>query len=120
MGDAAPKIPEGMAVPLVSSRVQGLVKSLRGGAVVPPGEVRIDRKTPWGNPFTMKSEAERASVIERYRTWLWEEIRSGRIPLEHLAALEGKTLWCWCAPLPCHGHVLAAAALWAAEELRRR
>jgi hypothetical protein len=24
--------------------------------------------------------------------------------------LRGKVLGCWCAPLPCHGHVLACIA----------
>ena len=29
-----------------------------------------------------------------------------------LADLGGRPLVCWCAPLPCHGHVLLAAAAW--------
>lgn len=57
-------------------------------------------------------------AIERYRLHLWAEIRAERLPLERLAALAGKTLGCWCAPGPCHGEVLAAAATWAAAQLR--
>jgi hypothetical protein len=53
-------------------------------------------------------------AIARYRLHLWAEIRSGRLSLDQLAALAGKTLGCWCAPGPCHGEVLAAAASWAA------
>jgi hypothetical protein len=56
-------------------------------------------------------------AIERYRLHLWEEIRSGRLPLAQLAALAGETLGCWCAPGPCHGEVLAVAASWAAAQL---
>ena len=80
----------------------------------------------WGNPYSHRpsrvpgvivvSSVEEA--IERYRRHLWAEIRSGRLALERLAGLSGKTLGCWCAPGPCHGEVLAAAASWAAAQLR--
>ena len=40
--------------------------------------------------------------------------------LEELASLHGKTLACHCAPLPCHGEVLARAAAWAASVLAAR
>ncbi len=83
-----------------------------------PDVVRIDRATPWGNPFVIGHDGSRAEVIEKYRAWLWREIRAGRVPLEDLAALRGKRLACWCAPEPCHGDVLAAAARWAAARLR--
>ena len=75
--------------------------------------VRIDRATRWGNPFRIGPDGTRAEVIARYRTLLWAQIRSGAITLEDLAALHGCTFLCWCAPLPCHGEVLAAAAAWA-------
>jgi hypothetical protein len=79
----------------------------------------------WGNPFShcpsrvpgviVVPTVEEA--IERYRLHLWEELRSGRLPRARLAALAGRTLGCWCAPGPCHGGVLAAAATWAAAEM---
>ena len=75
----------------------------------------------WGNPFSHRSSkyqvirvATIEEAIERYRSWLWSEIAAERIDLEQLAALDGKTLGCWCAPNPCHGEVLALAATWAA------
>lgn len=80
-------------------------------------DVRIDRRTKWGNPFRMRHEDERSRVIELYRQWLWREINMERIDLKELAALEGKTLGCWCAPKPCHGDVLAKAATWARAHL---
>src|SRR5215212_3641605 len=66
-------------------------------------EVRIDRGTPWGNPFKVGRDGDRAEVIRKYR--------------EHLAAqpelvararreLQGKVLGCWCKPEACHGDVL--------------
>ena len=83
-----------------------------------PDVVRIDRATKWGNPFVIGRDGDRARVIEKYRVWLWREIRAGRIGLDELAALDGKRLACWCAPEPCHGDVLAEAARWATERLR--
>ena len=79
----------------------------------------------WGNPFSHKSSATATvtkansveEAIESYKRYLWNRIRNGEVTLERLAALKGKTLGCWCAPGPCHGEVLAAAADWAAEEL---
>ena len=67
----------------------------------------------WGNPYRIGRDGDRGEVIERYRRWLWAEIEAGRIDPAELAALRGKTLGCWCAPEPCHGEVLAAAAAWA-------
>ena len=95
------------------------------GAVVrvgQPHDVRIDRRTRWGNPFPMRSrtDAERARVIAAHRAWLWEEIRSERISLVDLAALDGQRLGCHCAQAPCHGDTLLRAAAWARRRLERR
>lgn len=80
----------------------------------------------WGNPFSHRPSrvpgvivvASVEEAISRYRRWLWDELRAERLPLAQLAALDGKVLGCWCAPGPCHGEVLAAAASWAAARLR--
>jgi hypothetical protein len=80
-------------------------------------DVRIDRRTRWGNPFPMRTESCRPRVIAEYRQWLWGEIKAGRISLEDLAELHGKRLGCHCAPRACHGDVLAAAAEWAWNKL---
>ena len=63
----------------------------------------------WGNPFVMRnnSEAERVRVIESYREWIMQQPElMQRAKIE----LRGKVLACWCAPLACHGHVLADIA----------
>ena len=84
------------------------------------GVVRIDRRSRWGNPFRIPQDGTRAEVIARYRADLWRRIRSGEIALEDLADLHAATRYlCWCAPLPCHGDVLARAAKWAAARLGR-
>ena len=79
-----------------------------------PGDVYIGRPSSWGNPFRLGSESRRAEVLRRYRDWLATRVRTGGITRDALAGLSGRTLVCWCAPRACHGHVLAAAAAWAA------
>ena len=70
-------------------------------ALLKRGIVRVDRKTPWGNPYPIgKRFGSRADVIERYRQDLWRRIRSGEIPLEELAALANRELACWCSSPP--------------------
>jgi len=76
-------------------------------------DVRIDRKSRWGNPFLIGKHGSRNDVIARHRVWLWDQIGSGLVSLDDLAALNGMRLGCHCAPLPCHGDTLAAAADWA-------
>jgi hypothetical protein len=92
-----------------------------------PGDVYIGRPGPWGNEYSHRPEATALHIvgsveeaIEGYRTQLWCEIEMGRVGLEELAALHGKTLVCWCKPGPCHGDVLAAAAAWAVDQLAQR
>ena len=82
--------------------------------------VLIDRRTKWGNPFTIGKDGSREEVIARYRAELWRRIRAGEVSLEELAELDGCWLACWCEPLPCHGDVLARAAEWAAGVLADR
>lgn len=82
----------------------------------------------WGNPFSHRPSrapgvtmvASREEAIERYRHWLWDRIKAAEVDLAELASLHGKTLGCWCAPRPCHGEVLEAAAFWALREQARR
>ena len=82
--------------------------------------VLIDRRTKWGNRFRIGRDGTRGEVIARYRADLWRRIRAGEITLEELAEMDGMWLACWCAPQPCHGHVLARAAAWAASALAER
>lgn len=80
-------------------------------------DVYIGRGSPFGNPFPIDENTgqTRSVVIERYRRWLWEELKAGRITKEHLLSLDGKTLGCFCVPLPCHGDVIIQAIAWAKE-----
>ncbi len=78
---------------------------------------------PLGNPFKIKTEAERASAVERYREWLLarpdleQRLAEVRDDCEHGRA----PLACWCCEwrlgepvrVPCHAIVIA-------EEIAKR
>jgi hypothetical protein len=70
-------------------------------------DVYVGRPGKWGNPFPIGQHASRAEVIERYRRYL--ESRPDLVAAAQ-RELRGKVLGCWCAPLPCHGDVLAEIA----------
>lgn len=67
-----------------------------------PYDVRIDRRSKWGNPFHIGPDGTREEVIGKYREWILGQ--DGL--LEALQELRGKRLGCWCAPMQCHGDVL--------------
>ncbi len=91
-----------------------VVASLRGGvdaalidwATQAGLAVRIDRRTPWGNPFTMKGEGDRAAVCDRFARYL----PTRPDLMGQLGTLKGKVLICWCHPAQCHGDHLAILA----------
>jgi hypothetical protein len=62
--------------------------------------------SPLANPFRPGSDGSREQVVAQYRDYLL-----GRPDLVALLpALRGRTLGCWCAPLPCHADVIAQLA----------
>ena len=66
------------------------------------GDIYIGRPSIWGNPFHIPRDGTREEVIEKYREWIKEQPHI----LMHLHSLVGKSLGCYCSPLPCHGDVL--------------
>lgn len=75
-------------------------------------DVYIGRPSKWGNPFSHKKGTKaqflvesREEAIAAYESWL----ENSKLILD-LHELKGKTLGCWCKPLPCHGDILAARA----------
>ena len=77
-------------------------------------DVYIGRPGKWGNPYTLDNYT-REEAIELYRKYLWSQIKSGKITIDDLKQLQGKTLGCWCSPLPCHGEVIISAVKWATK-----
>jgi hypothetical protein len=70
--------------------------------------VYVGRPTKWANPFKIGRNGTRAQVIRMYEEWL-ATMRPDLVE-DARAELRGKTLACWCAPLPCHADVLARIA----------
>jgi len=78
------------------------IKQAPAGWKDDPHYVYIGRPSPWGNPFVIGPHGDRQQVIDQYVGWAKQHLTRTQV-----AALAGKTLVCFCHPLPCHGHVLA-------------
>lgn len=65
-----------------------------------PDDVYIGRPGFWGNPFRIGADGTREEVIAKHLQLLRD--RMTHQP-QLLTPLIGKTLVCWCKPLPCHG-----------------
>ena len=83
---------------------------------MPPGAVKVDRTTRWGNPFTVADCGSVAVAVAQHRRWMQGEVIApdGQAPpsvSELHAALAGRDLACWC-PLtgPCHAELLLTLA----------
>jgi hypothetical protein len=70
-------------------------------------------ESPLANPHKARDYG-RGSTLPHYRRWLWQRIQADDpAVLAALRAIDEQTvLVCWCAPNPCHGDVIKAAAAW--------
>lgn len=59
-------------------------------------------QSKWGNPFHMKNESQRVSVLTSYL----EYVVGNEELMASLHELDGQTLGCYCAPKKCHGNIL--------------
>ncbi len=67
----------------------------------------IDRRSIFGNPFRMdRITPKRETVIAMYKTFFTNRIKNEPKFKKAVQSLKGKTLGCWCTPLPCHGDVI--------------
>jgi hypothetical protein len=91
--------------------------SRRKGWRMPPNTVKVDRSTPFGNPFRSDSLTATGAVLA-FRMWLLAPVnlttpapeRRQRL-LDRLHTLRGKNLACWCPPgAPCHADTLLELA----------
>jgi hypothetical protein len=69
-----------------------------------PGDVYIGRPSQWENPFIIGKDGDRDQVIDKFDRYL--QTRDDLIQL--LPQLAGKKLYCYCAPMRCHGDSLIA------------
>lgn len=75
--------------------------------------VYIGRPSIFGNRFVIGKDGDRSEVIQKFRRWLWDEVKTRRgsvyaelLKLAEAARCGDLTLICWCHPEPCHGDVL--------------
>jgi hypothetical protein len=74
--------------------------------------------SPLANPYRPRDfGGERGATLPHYRRWLWQQIQGrNHDVLQALATVsEESVLVCYCAPGPCHGEVVRAAASWLRE-----
>jgi len=76
-----------------------------------PQYVMIGRPGPWGNPYShLERSAAQFKVATREEAVAsFEKDFLSDLEMQIRAARElmGKTLVCYCDPLPCHGHPIA-------------
>lgn len=100
-----------------------VVNFYKVGCKIPPNSIYIGRPNyKWGlkgskfqNPYSL-DKYSREIAIQKYKKWLWNEIKIGYITIQELANMEGFDLVCYCSPKPCHGEVLLAAIKWASNQ----
>jgi hypothetical protein len=64
------------------------------------------KESRWANKFKIGRDGTRDEVIARYEQWVLAQPEL----VAALPELHGRVLGCWCAPVPCHGDVLARLA----------
>jgi hypothetical protein len=75
---------------------------------LPANTVKVDRSTPYGNPYRIGPSFDRESAVSAFRGYLGERLASDP---DFLEPLRGKNLACWCAPGEiCHADVLLEKA----------
>lgn len=75
-----------------------------------PQDVVIDRTTIYGNPYPVTRTRDREQAISLFGEYARKRIQNDPGFREGVKSLHGKRLFCWCAPLACHGEVLEALA----------
>lgn len=95
--------------------------SRRKGWRMPANTVKVDRSTPWGNPFVVGAHGTRERCVQLYAYLMagyvcvannMDAQNAARdYVAKHRRKLRGKNLACWC-PLgaPCHADVLLEIA----------
>lgn len=77
--------------------------------------------TALGNPYPVpggSTDEERSEILERYRAWLWDKLRTkDRAVMEAMRLIdEDSYVVCSCAPKACHADVVVKAWWWLVKE----
>jgi len=91
------------------------IKNLRSEFPKEPWQIRIDRKTVFGNPFVISKDFGRDQVCDLYEEYFNKRLESAddehfmyaltnlKEKLKQYGKLE---LFCWCYPQRCHGETI--------------
>ena len=71
-------------------------------------EVYCGRPSQWGNPFIIDRDGNRTEVLTKYGRYLSSHMRLVRLAKTELL---GKSIGCFCLPLPCHLEILIGCAM---------
>ena len=90
-----------------------------------PDSFYIGRGSPLGNPYTVKQYG-RDRAIALYGPWLEEQIAKGNgTVIDALDEIANKLLRtgeaklkCFCAPKPCHGHIIKDLVIKTIKEMQ--
>ena len=79
----------------------------------------VGRPSVLGNKFRILKDVPRARVIQKYKRWLWDKIKSrDKKVIDELTRLKAiavsgeLVLGCWCTPKACHADIIKAAIEW--------
>lgn len=87
--------------------------SRRRGWRMPPNCVKVDRTTPFGNPYQAgkDGEGDRGYLVQLFYKYLIESPQGREMAKRARTELRGKDLACWCdLDGPCHANVLLEIA----------
>ncbi len=74
---------------------------------MPANTVKVDRSTPWGNPFRIEQARSVAESVAAFTRWLENDAAGIALAKRAKTELRGKNLACWCKlGGPCHAEVL--------------
>jgi hypothetical protein len=82
-------------------------------------------QSPLANPFVIGRDGNRAQVIQKYREWLWQNVKAWKesgsenevvkellIIRDRVLNGENIALSCYCFPLACHGDIIVKCIHW--------
>ena len=76
-------------------------------------DIRVDRKTIFGNPFRINDESERDKMLDRYEEYFYQRLENDadfRNAVNYLIEVYKKygklNLFCWCYPKRCHSETI--------------
>jgi hypothetical protein len=75
---------------------------------IPTNAVWVGRPSVFGNPYRLYREPQRREVIESYRAYFAERIKTDLEFRRSVESLRGRDLVCVCAPKECHADVILA------------